>query len=60
MTDVTVTREDGPNGGRYVISHEGAVAEMTYSRAGTARIIIDHVIKGIEKGKLADWWEHLG
>lgn len=42
MTDLTVTREDSPTGGRYVIKADGAEAEMTYSRAGTTRIIIDH------------------
>lgn len=56
MTDVTVTREDGPNGGRYVVSHDGAVAEMTYSRAGKTRIIIDHTgvpdaMRGLGIGK---------
>ena len=42
MTNLTVIREDSPTGGRYVIKADGAEAEMTYSRAGTTRIIIDH------------------
>jgi hypothetical protein len=42
MTDITITREDGPTGGRYVTTVSGHEAEMTYSRAGSTRIIIDH------------------
>lgn len=42
MTNPTVAREDSSTGGRYVIKADGAEAEMTYSRAGTTRIIIDH------------------
>lgn len=42
MTNPTVIREDRPTGGRYVIKADGAEAEMTYSRASTTRIIIDH------------------
>ena len=42
MSDITVTREDGPTGGRYLTTIDGHTAEMTYSRAGTSRIIIDH------------------
>ena len=42
MTDLTINREDGPKGGRYIAHVNGEEAEMTYSRAGTARIIIDH------------------
>ncbi|WOR14694.1 GNAT family N-acetyltransferase [Hyphomonas sp. FCG-A18] len=42
MTDITITREDGPTGGRYVTTVNGHEAEMTYSRAGSTRIIIDH------------------
>lgn len=39
-----IRREDGPSGGRYVAALEGVTgeAEMTYSRAGTSRLIIDH------------------
>nr|WP_299845017.1 GNAT family N-acetyltransferase [uncultured Jannaschia sp.] len=35
-------REDGPEKGRYRLVADGAEAEMTYSRAGTRQIIIDH------------------
>ena len=42
MTDITIEREDSPKGGRYVVRANGAEAEMTYSRAGEKRIIIDH------------------
>ena len=42
MTDITITLEDGPTGGRYVALVNGHEAEMTFSRAGTSRIIIDH------------------
>ncbi|MGF9566595.1 DUF5996 family protein [Neorhizobium sp. BT27B] len=37
-----VEREDGASKGRYRIVVEGVEAEMTYSRAGTQLIIIDH------------------
>lgn len=39
---IEITREDGPSGGRYFAIVNGYEAEMTYSRAGTSRIIIDH------------------
>ena len=42
MTDITITLEDGPTGGRYVSVVNGHEAEMTFSKAGTSRIIIDH------------------
>jgi uncharacterized protein len=42
MSEIVVTREDGPTGGRYVTVIDGHMAEMTYSKAGTSRIIIDH------------------
>ncbi|MEM0986734.1 MAG: GNAT family N-acetyltransferase [Pseudomonadota bacterium] len=42
MADGDVTREDLPNGGRYVFRRDGHVAEMTFSRAGATRMIIDH------------------
>tara|TARA_R110001606_G_scaffold3841_5_gene18521 strand:- start:1769 stop:2056 length:288 start_codon:yes stop_codon:yes gene_type:complete len=42
MTDITITLEDGPTGGRYVTVVNGHEAEMTFSKAGTSRIIIDH------------------
>ena len=37
-----ITREDSETGGRYVVVLDGHEAEMTYSRAGATRIIIDH------------------
>ncbi len=42
MTNLTINREDGPSGGRYSTKIDGEEAEMTYSRAGHNRIIIDH------------------
>ena len=42
MTEIKITREDGKSGGRYVAVVHGHEAEMTFSRAGTERIIIDH------------------
>ena len=42
MSEITVIREDGPTGGRYLTTIEGHAAEMTYSKAGAARLIIDH------------------
>ncbi len=42
MTDLNINREDGPTGGRYTTVVNGEVAEMTYSKAGATRIIIDH------------------
>lgn len=37
-----IKREDSETGGRYVVVIDGHEAEMTYSRAGATRIIIDH------------------
>ncbi|MEM1087655.1 MAG: GNAT family N-acetyltransferase [Pseudomonadota bacterium] len=42
MTEFTITRDDSETGGRYSTIVDGHEAEMTYSRAGTERIIIDH------------------
>ena len=42
MSEIEITREDTPKGGRYVTVINGDEAEMTYSRAGATRIIIDH------------------
>ncbi|MBK8197582.1 MAG: N-acetyltransferase [Acidobacteria bacterium] len=42
MSQIVVTREDGPSGGRYTATINGHTAEMTYSKAGTSRLIIDH------------------
>lgn len=38
----TIEREEGPSKGRYFMRIEGHEAEMTYSRLGERRIIIDH------------------
>lgn len=56
MTEITITREDRLNGGRYVTMINGDEAEMTYSRAGATRIIIDHTdvpdtLRGLGIGK---------
>lgn len=40
--DYDITREEGDTKGRYATVVDGHEAEMTYSRAGTATIIIDH------------------
>lgn len=37
-----IAREETETGGRYVTVIDGHVAEMTYSRAGTGLVIIDH------------------
>jgi len=42
LEDFDIRKEDGPTGGRYVVVVDGHEAEMTYSKAGTSRIIIDH------------------
>lgn len=42
MSDLDVKREDGPTGGRYLVIIDGHTAEMTYSKAGATRLIIDH------------------
>ena len=57
MTEHVITRDDSPKGGRYVIRRNGDEAEMTYSRAGATRIIIDHTgvpdsMRGLGIGKL--------
>ena len=56
MSEIEITREDGPAGGRYVTVINGDEAEMTYSRAGSTRIIIDHTgvpdsMRGMGVGK---------
>jgi uncharacterized protein len=40
--EMQIEREEGPSKGRYFVELAGAVAEMTYSRAGETMIIIDH------------------
>lgn len=42
METFEIRQEDGETGGRYVTVVDGHEAEMTYSKAGTSRIIIDH------------------
>ena len=42
MSDLDVKREDGPTGGRYLVTIDGHTAEMTSSKAGATRLIIDH------------------
>ncbi|KCZ49804.1 MULTISPECIES: GNAT family N-acetyltransferase [unclassified Hyphomonas] len=42
MEAFDIRKEDGKTGGRYVTVVDGHEAEMTYSKAGTSRIIIDH------------------
>ncbi|MCR9224681.1 MAG: N-acetyltransferase [Hyphomonas sp.] len=56
MTDMSIDREDSPKGGRYTVRINGEEAEMTYSRAGSTRIIIDHTgvpdsMRGLGVGK---------
>ena len=51
-----IVREDGESGGRWVVTVDGHEAEMTYSRAGKTRIIIDHTgvpdsMRGMGVGK---------
>ena len=42
MSDFDIRREETDTGGRYVVVVNGHEAEMTFSKAGTSRIIIDH------------------
>lgn len=42
MADFEITREDTETGGRYVTTVDGYQAEMTFSKAGAKRLIIDH------------------
>ena len=56
MSEIEITREDTPKGGRYATVINGDEAEMTYSRAGATRIIIDHTgvpdsMRGMGVGK---------
>ena len=37
-----IRREEGETKGRYTVTVDGHEAELTYSRAGATRIIIDH------------------
>lgn len=40
--ELQIEREEGESKGRYLVRFAGAIAEMTYSRAGETMIIIDH------------------
>lgn len=58
MTDITITLEENGNKGRYVAQITGSdeVAEMTFSRISSTRIIVDHTgvpeaFKGMGVGK---------
>jgi predicted GNAT family acetyltransferase len=54
MSEPTISREDGPTGGRYVARVDGidAEAELTYSRAGPQLIIADHTeVPDVFRGK---------
>lgn len=42
MAPSSSPRYDGSTKGRYVIGSDGLEAKMTYSKAGAARLIIDH------------------
>lgn len=42
MTQINIDREENETGGRYFAVVDGHEAEMTYSKAGASRIIIDH------------------
>ncbi|MEL6956032.1 MAG: GNAT family N-acetyltransferase [Pseudomonadota bacterium] len=55
MAEIEITREDGETGGRWVAKANGQEAEMTYSKAGPSRIIIDHTgvpdgLRGMKAG----------
>ena len=46
-----IEREEGPTKGRYLVRLNGAEAEMTYTRAGEALVIIDHTaVPGAMRG----------
>ncbi len=50
--DLQIEREEGESKGRYLLKLDGAVAEMTYSRAGETMIIIDHTeVPGAMRGR---------
>lgn len=55
--ELPIEREEGESKGRYALRMDGAEAELTYSRAGTRMIIIDHTsvpdaMRGKSVGKL--------
>lgn len=42
MSEFDIRKEETESGGRYVVTVDGYEAEMTFSKAGATRIIIDH------------------
>jgi uncharacterized protein len=51
MPDIAIALEDGPTGGRYVVRLPGKPeAEMTFSKAGSHIIIVDHTLVPKEMG----------
>lgn len=50
MAEDGIRREETGSGGRYFVTIEGHKAEMTYSKAGTTAIIIDHTFVPRELG----------
>lgn len=42
MTAPEITREETESKGRYALTLDGHTAELTYSRLGSAAIILDH------------------
>ncbi|TFL19022.1 GNAT family N-acetyltransferase [Jannaschia formosa] len=50
MTEVA--REDSESRGRWVVTVDGHEAEMTYSRLGTTKLIVDHTdVPGALRGR---------
>lgn len=42
MSDIALSCEDGPTGGRYLTTIEGHSARMACSKSGASRLIIGH------------------
>jgi predicted GNAT family acetyltransferase len=42
MSDIVASSEDGPTGRRHLTTIEGHTAEVTCSKPGATRLIIDH------------------
>lgn len=56
MADPAIRKETGPTKGRYVLTENGAEAELTYSVVSPTKIIADHTgvpepIRGTGAGK---------
>ena len=52
MNDIEIARDETESKGRYAARLDGHEAEMTYSRAGEAMIIIDHTaVPGALRGR---------